>query len=91
MTKQPSLKRWRALAAVVLAFASLGGMPANGADPPGKGPAAKVRIAIPSEEQSKAYISMLLATAGLAGEISPASIFDFSPAAEAGREMGAKK
>ena len=46
---------------------------------------------IPSEEQTKAYISMLTATAGLGGEISPASIFDFSPAAEAAKEMAVKK
>ncbi len=49
------------------------------------------RNGIPSEEQSKAYISMLAATAGLGGDISPASIFDFSPAAEAAREMAVKK
>lgn len=48
------------------------------------------RNGIPSEEQSKAYIAMLGATAGL-GEISAASIFDFSAAAEAAKEIAAKK
>lgn len=45
---------------------------------------------IPSEEQAKAYISMLTATAGL-GEISPAAIFDFSLAAEAAKETAANR
>ena len=49
------------------------------------------RNCIPSEEQAKAYISMLTATAGLGGEISPASIFDFSLAAEAAKELAVKK
>ncbi len=38
---------------------------------------------IPAEEQVKAYIAMLGATAGLKGDISSGSIFDFSLAAEA--------
>jgi NitT/TauT family transport system substrate-binding protein len=46
---------------------------------------------IPSEEQAKAYIAMLSATAGLKGDFSPASIFDFSAAAEASKEMALKK
>jgi NitT/TauT family transport system substrate-binding protein len=46
---------------------------------------------VPSEEQAKAYIAMLSATAGLKGDFSPASIFDFSAAAEASKEMALKK
>ena len=49
------------------------------------------RNGVPSEEQAKAYIAMLGATAGLKGEIAPASIFDFSLAAEATKEIGIKK
>jgi ABC-type nitrate/sulfonate/bicarbonate transport system substrate-binding protein len=49
------------------------------------------RNGVPSEEQAKAYIAMLDATAGLKGEIAPASIFDFSLAAEAAKEIGVKK
>ena len=44
----------------------------------------------PSEEQAKAYIARLGATAGLKGEISPAAIFDFSFAAEADKELAKK-
>ena len=46
---------------------------------------------IPSEEQAKSYISMLTATAGLGGEVSPQAIFDFSLAAQAAKEMAEKK
>jgi ABC-type nitrate/sulfonate/bicarbonate transport system substrate-binding protein len=46
---------------------------------------------IPSEEQAKAYIAMLGATAGLKGDFSSASIFDFSAATEASKEMGLTK
>lgn len=46
---------------------------------------------VPSEEQTKAYIAMLSATAGLKGDFSPASIFDFSAAAEASKEMAVRK
>jgi NitT/TauT family transport system substrate-binding protein len=46
---------------------------------------------MPTEEQSKAYLSMLSSTASLKGEVSPASIFDFSPALETAKELGAKK
>jgi hypothetical protein len=46
---------------------------------------------IPSDEQAKAYIAMLSATAGLKGDFSPTSIFDFSPAGEASKEMAVKK
>jgi NitT/TauT family transport system substrate-binding protein len=45
---------------------------------------------IPSEDQAKAYIAMLSATAGLKGDISANSIFDFSLAAEAAKEMTGK-
>ena len=48
------------------------------------------RNGVPSDEQSKAYIAMLGATAGLK-DISPAAIFDFSPAAEAAKEMAGRK
>jgi NitT/TauT family transport system substrate-binding protein len=41
---------------------------------------------IPSEEQANAYIAMLGATAGLKGDISGASIFDFAVAGEAAKE-----
>ena len=46
---------------------------------------------VPTEEQTKAYITMLGATAGLKGEVSAASIFDFSLAAEAAKEMAVRK
>jgi hypothetical protein len=46
---------------------------------------------IPSEEQVKAYIAMLGATAGLKGDVSAGSIFDFSLAAEAAKEMPGKR
>jgi NitT/TauT family transport system substrate-binding protein len=49
------------------------------------------RKGVPSGEQAKAYISMLAATAGIGADISAAAIFDFAPAAEAEREMAAKK
>ena len=49
------------------------------------------RNCIPSDEQTKAYIAMLTATAGLSGEISAATLFDFSAAAEASKEMAVKK
>jgi len=46
---------------------------------------------IPSEEQAKAYIAMLGATADLKGDVAANSIFDFSLAAEAAKEMTGKK
>src|SRR4030095_63511 len=46
---------------------------------------------VPSEEQAKAYIAMLNATAGLKGDFAPGSIFDFSAAAEASKENAAQK
>jgi len=42
---------------------------------------------IPSEEQSRAYMAMLGATAGLKSDVSPSSLFDFSLAAEASKDM----
>jgi len=42
---------------------------------------------VPTEEQAKAYISMLSSTAGLKGDVPPGSIFDFSLASEATREL----
>jgi hypothetical protein len=47
---------------------------------------------IPFEEQAKAYIAMLGATAGhLKGDVAASSICDFSLAAEAAKEMTRKK
>lgn len=46
---------------------------------------------IPSEEQANAYIAMLAETAGLKVNVSSASIFDFTLAAEAAKEMTGKK
>ena len=49
------------------------------------------KIGIPTEEQSKAYIAMLSSTASLKGDVALASIFDFSLAAEAAKELAQKK
>jgi NitT/TauT family transport system substrate-binding protein len=46
---------------------------------------------IPTQEQANAYIAMLGATAGLKGDVSSASIFDFTLAAEAAKETTGKK
>ena len=46
---------------------------------------------VPTEKQSKAYLSMLSSTASLKGEISRTSIFDFSPALDAVKELTVKK
>jgi NitT/TauT family transport system substrate-binding protein len=46
---------------------------------------------IPTEEQSKAYIAMLVATAGVSAEAAAATIFDFSLAAAAAKELAVKK
>jgi hypothetical protein len=43
------------------------------------------------EEQAKAYIAMLNSTASLKGDVAVGSIFDFSLAAEAARELAQKK
>ena len=42
-------------------------------------------------EQSKAYIAMLSATANLSAEPAAASIFDFTTAAEAARELASSR
>jgi ABC-type nitrate/sulfonate/bicarbonate transport system substrate-binding protein len=49
------------------------------------------RNGIPTDEQSKAYIAMLAATAGVSAELTPATIFDFSLAAAAAKELAGKK
>jgi NitT/TauT family transport system substrate-binding protein len=49
------------------------------------------KAGVPSEEQTKAYIAMLGATAGLKGDVPANSIFDFSLAADAAREMTGRK
>jgi NitT/TauT family transport system substrate-binding protein len=49
------------------------------------------RDGVPTPEQSKAYIAMLAATAGLSADLPAATIFDFSLAAAAAKELAAKK
>jgi NitT/TauT family transport system substrate-binding protein len=49
------------------------------------------RNGIPTDEQSKAYIAMLAATAGVSAELKPESIFDFSLAAAAAKDLARKK
>ena len=49
------------------------------------------RDGVPTPEQSKAYIAMLAATAGLSADLPAATIFDFSLAATAAKELAAKK
>jgi NitT/TauT family transport system substrate-binding protein len=49
------------------------------------------KIGVPTEEQAKAYIAMLSSTASLKGDVSAASIFDFSLATEAAKELAQKK
>jgi ABC-type nitrate/sulfonate/bicarbonate transport system substrate-binding protein len=49
------------------------------------------RNGIPTDEQSKAYIAMLAATAGVSAELKPESIFDFSLAAAAAKDLAPKK
>jgi ABC-type nitrate/sulfonate/bicarbonate transport system substrate-binding protein len=49
------------------------------------------RNGIPTDEQSKAYIAMLTATANLGAEPAAASIFDFSVAVEATRELAGSR
>lgn len=46
---------------------------------------------MPTEEQAKAYITMLGSTAGLKGDLPAAAIFDFPPTAEAAKELAARK
>ena len=49
------------------------------------------KIGVPTEEQAKAYIAMLSSTASLKGDVAAGSIFDFSLAAEAARDLAQKK
>jgi NitT/TauT family transport system substrate-binding protein len=49
------------------------------------------RDGVPTAEQSKAYIAMLAATAGLNADLPAATIFDFSLSAAAAKELAAKK
>lgn len=49
------------------------------------------RDGVPTAEQSKAYIAMLAATAGLSPDLSASTIFDFSLSAAAAKEMAGKK
>lgn len=49
------------------------------------------RDGVPTPEQSKAYIAMLAATAGLNADLPAATIFDFSLSAAAAKELAAKK
>lgn len=46
---------------------------------------------IPTEEQAKAYIAMLAATAGVNAKLPSAAIFDFSLAGAAAKELAMKK
>ena len=48
------------------------------------------RDGVPTGEQSKAYIAMLAATAGLSADLPAATIFDFSLSAAAAKELAAK-
>jgi hypothetical protein len=49
------------------------------------------RDGVPTPEQSKAYTSMLAATAGLNAELPPATILDFSLSAAAAKESASRK
>ena len=49
------------------------------------------RDGVPTAEQSKAYIAMLAATAGLNADLPAATIFDFSLSAAAARELVTKQ
>jgi ABC-type nitrate/sulfonate/bicarbonate transport system substrate-binding protein len=49
------------------------------------------RNGIPTDEQSKAYIAMLAATAGVSVDLKTESIFDFSLAAAAAKDLAPKK
>ena len=46
---------------------------------------------VPTEEQSSAYLTMLSSTAGLKPDLSATTIFDFSPALDAAKDLSAKK
>ena len=49
------------------------------------------RDGVPTQEQSKTYIAMLAATAGLSADLPAATIFDFSLSAAAAKELAGKK
>ena len=49
------------------------------------------RDGVPTAEQSKAYIAMLAATAGLSADLPAATIFDFSLSAAAAKELAVRK
>lgn len=49
------------------------------------------RDGVPTVEQSKAYIAMLAATAGLSADLPAATIFDFSLSVTAAKELAARK
>jgi NitT/TauT family transport system substrate-binding protein len=49
------------------------------------------RDGVPTPEQSKAYIAMLAATAGLNADLPAATIFDFSLSAAAAKELATKR
>jgi hypothetical protein len=49
------------------------------------------RDGVPTPEQSKAYIAMLAATAGLNADLPPATIFDFSLSTAAAKELAGKR
>jgi ABC-type nitrate/sulfonate/bicarbonate transport system substrate-binding protein len=49
------------------------------------------RDGVPTSEQSKAYIAMLAATAGLSADLPASTIFDFSLSAAAAKELTTRK
>jgi NitT/TauT family transport system substrate-binding protein len=49
------------------------------------------RNGVPTDEQSKAYIAMLAATAAVSADLVPSTIFDFSFAAAAAKELSINK
>jgi hypothetical protein len=46
---------------------------------------------VPTEEQSSAYLTMRSSTANLKPDLSATTIFDFSPALDAAKDLSAKK
>jgi hypothetical protein len=48
------------------------------------------RNGIPTDEQNKAYLAMLAATASVSADLKPESIFDFSLAAAAVKDLAPK-
>jgi hypothetical protein len=49
------------------------------------------RNGIPTDEQSKAYLAMHAATASVSADLKPESIFDFSLAGAAAKDLAPKK